>query len=336
MRLNKIIVAIYGMGHAAEFVRENLRDNVEVSFYVKTKITDNEKLDGVIQPKNINNKSFDYIVCAGMYRKEMRDECIKHGVKYEQIILVDRSITDLLNYPSIFNLDRIIANQNREISELTFRLYNRNKFYDSIKTVSWVNNISFSPSIWSVGYVFLYYLYQGLTIVEPKRILEMGLGESSKMTSQYSCFRGSIHTIIEHDESWIESFCKGYKIADNSRICSRKLIKKYYDEFDEYVNAYEDISGVMNVKYGLIIVDGPFGSKDYSRGDIVDFIPDCLEESFCLMVDDSNRAGEKRMVEKIENKLREANISFKYCEYRDDHDCFTIIVSENNRFLLSK
>ncbi len=46
---------------------------------------------------------------------------------------------------------------------------------------TWLKNRSFAPGRWALGYPALYILYRILNEMKPKSILELGLGQSTRM-----------------------------------------------------------------------------------------------------------------------------------------------------------
>jgi len=65
-----------------------------------------------------------------------------------------------------------------------------NIFSSSIINHPWLQDKSFSPSGASANYSFLYILLKILDTVVPSSVLEFGIGETSKMTSQYAFHTG--------------------------------------------------------------------------------------------------------------------------------------------------
>ena len=73
---------------------------------------------------------------------------------------------------------------------------------------SWFRNKSLAPGRWALGYPALYILYRVLNEMRPKNILELGLGQSTRMIAQYAAhYKGVRHTVVEHDKDWV-AFCK--------------------------------------------------------------------------------------------------------------------------------
>ena len=56
-------------------------------------------------------------------------------------------------------------------------------FNNTIHDSTWLKDRSFSPGRWAVGYQFLYVMYRILNEIKPERILELGLGQSTRMLS---------------------------------------------------------------------------------------------------------------------------------------------------------
>lgn len=56
-----------------------------------------------------------------------------------------------------------------------------NIFNNTISNSPWLKDKSFSPGRWGVGYAYLYVMYRVLNEIRPRRILELGLGQSTRM-----------------------------------------------------------------------------------------------------------------------------------------------------------
>ncbi len=210
-------------------------------------------------------------------------------------------------------------------------------WHDSIKNTEWLQNVAFSPGRWAVGYQCLYVLYRVLEEVHPDKILEMGLGQSTRLLGSYAARYPEVnHDVVEHDGEWISFFLKDAPDLKNTNIEKLDLITDRFED-DERVIMYKDFKArFSDRKYDLICVDSPFGgkAKKYARIDILKILPDCLEDSFVILVDDYNRAGEKEMVKKLETLLEEAGIKFAKEIYSGEKQ-LAVITSENWSFLCS-
>lgn len=181
-----------------------------------------------------------------------------------------------------------------------------NVFHDTIKNSKWFINQTISPCRKAVGYPYFYAIYRVLNEFKPKSILETGLGQSTIMIDQFSNYNNSDYTIVEHEHNWVKFFSNYYKLTagkiielplsmsviDNTRVMT-------YDKFADTFN---------NKKFDFISIDGPFEGKDniytqYSRADILNLIPQCLNNSFVIVYDDYDKRRCRNTVNKIVEKL---------------------------------
>ena len=138
------------------------------------------------------------------------------------------------------------------------------------------------------------------------------------------------HTVIEQDTSWCDYYLQKHAISKATRIYTSDLKIKNINGKDYY--AFGDISNIVaGKKYDVISIDAPWGSDELSRRDILDYIPQCLEEEFVIIMDDTNRRGELTTLKEIENILRMMNVEFAVGTYRGTTEC-TVITSKNLDF----
>lgn len=109
------------------------------------------------------------------------------------------------------------------------------------------------------------------------------------------------HTVIEHDQGWIDIFKNDFEIGSHTYIVQRDLAIRQTVHPSNSVTCsnyiYKDLDKVLEgKKFDFISLDGPYGTDEqygFSRTDILPFLPECLNKSFCIIVDDYNRFGEK-------------------------------------------
>ena len=208
-------------------------------------------------------------------------------------------------------------------------------YHDSIRGKQWLLDLPLNIGRWAGNYSFFYVLNRILSDYKPNKILELGLGESSKFVSTYldnSLFETS-HTIIEQDENWKNSFETSYKLSSRSKIIHCLLQEKEIKGFK--TKMYQGLDEKIKENFDLYIVDGPHGSERYSRFDIVALVSNFNEENqFIILMDDTNRQGEKDTVTEIKEVLKMKNISY----YQGDfigNKCVTLIVSEKYKYSIS-
>lgn len=210
-------------------------------------------------------------------------------------------------------------------------IYWANVFRDSIQNSVWLKNKSFSPGRWAINYIGLYVFYRVLNDFKPKNILECGLGQSSKMTIQYAKHFNSKLNIFEHNIPWIEFFEKGFE--NISQYIKRSELEKVnilgkesltYKNFEQQIN---------NEKFDFIFIDGPYGSDNYARSQMINLINN-LEKSFVIIMDDYERKGEQETVELFEEKLKLAGIKYLKQVYSSDKS-LCLICSKDLEYLTS-
>jgi hypothetical protein len=211
-------------------------------------------------------------------------------------------------------------------------------FNSTIADSAWLKDRTFSPGRWAVGYPALYLLYRILNDVRPRRILELGLGESTKMTAQYAASReDAVHAVVEHDERWLAFFKDRMgAFTPRTEIVHLDMIKRAFRDDPEVVVYDRFAETLAGRKYDFVLIDGPIGggAKTYARVDMVDLLPDILAESFVLVLDDYNRKGEQNAAMLIRAKLQERNIPFCEAIYSGMKDVW-LICSADLGFLRS-
>lgn len=187
-------------------------------------------------------------------------------------------------------------------------------FNNTIKDSTWLLNQSFSPGRWAMGYPALYLLYRVLEQFTPRSILELGLGQSTKMITQYVEHGDESiqHFVVEHDKTWIDFFKKTNKVASNTQIiCLEREFIPYKDT--EEVRVFKNFKTTFEAySFDFIVVDAPLGGdmKRYSRIDILSLLPNNLCEQFVLILDDVNRLPEQNTMNEISSQLDQANIKY--------------------------
>lgn len=224
----------------------------------------------------------------------------------------------------------------RKLSELVWS----EVYHDTIRGSKWLSqDLAFSPGRGAIGYQLMYVLYRVLNEINPTSILELGMGQSTKMIGSYvaSTEGKSKHYIVEHDDEWISFFTNHFELPKTTEIVKCDIVDVTVNFGDEDANITSYVGfkeQLADKKFNLILIDGPYGyrSPKYSRVDILDILPSCLEESFVIIMDDCDRSGEQGTCNLIGLMLQEAGIPYCMNTYRGEKDA-TIIVSENLRFL---
>lgn len=188
-----------------------------------------------------------------------------------------------------------------------------NYLHDSIKESCWLKKQVFTATKGAANYSMLFTLFSILENTNVINILEMGLGQSSKITSQYvnNKNQSAQLTIVEHNKEWIDAFKKNLDITKNIKIINPEI--ESVDIKNSTNIKYRSFTDNNNPpKYDFIIVDGPMGyNQKFPRSNILDLIPQNLAKNFIIVLDDYERKGEQNTAKLIFKKLKKNNIKYK-------------------------
>lgn len=202
---------------------------------------------------------------------------------------------------------------------------------------TWLKNKSLAPGRWALGYPALYILYRILNEMRPKSILELGLGQSTRVIAQYAAhYKGVRHTVVEHDQDWV-AFCKkDMAFSENSRVVllEREMVPfreaQSVRVFAGFADAFREQS------FDFICIDAPLGAdmKEYARIDVLGCMPGILNKSFVLLLDDFGRPGEQRTTQAMEETLKDHGIAYAKGVYSGLKKTL-VLCSLDNRFFTS-
>ncbi|OOV18376.1 hypothetical protein [Flavobacterium sp. LM4] len=232
-----------------------------------------------------------------------------------------------------------IVRENRkkqsEILALTQEVLWANIYHDSIRGKEYLEKLSLNIGRWAGNYPFFYLLNRIMHDAKPERILEFGLGESSKFISvclENNLKRG-IHQIIEQSDEWNSDFNSKFKLSSFSDVAVCPIKQKTINGFE--VNCYDLLENHIHEKYDLYLIDGPFGSPRFSRYDVI-MLAEKLTASdeFIMIVDDSNRQGEKDTINELCKLFKNKNIKIYQQVFHGEKQTW-IVTTQKYRFLTS-
>lgn len=208
-------------------------------------------------------------------------------------------------------------------------------FHDSIKGKPWLENTALNVGRWAGNYAFFYVLHRVLKDCAPKNILEFGLGESSKLVTAYMANEliEANHLIIEQDKDWLDFFISRNKLSIKTEVQICALEKKIIHDFE--VSCYHNLEELVKNKFDLYIIDGPFGSKRFSRYDIV-YLANRFSKTdeFIIIMDDYQRKGEQDTVDELQAIFKEKDIEIHLRTYKGNKTV-CVLVTKQYRFLAS-
>ncbi len=200
-----------------------------------------------------------------------------------------------------------------ELKELNYA----HLLHDGMRESFWLKNQTFDLHNWAANYSFIYLLFRILDRIEPQNILEFGLGQTTKLTTQYIVHKNpKAHlSVCEHSLDWIKIYRP--ELPKHKHIRINHLDLEYFgyrrQRNDKYAGLLELVG---DQKYDLIIVDGPVGGgKNLPRSNVVDLIGHGnLAEDFVIIFDDAERVGEKNTIKKAQAALRKKSVAFQTFE----------------------
>lgn len=202
-------------------------------------------------------------------------------------------------------------------------------YESTVKGSEWMK-CGISPGRWAVGYNFLYVLYRVLDGIKPQNILELGAGQTTKMVNEYKKYNQNInHMVCEHDEDWKKELGNMFhQDVDFINVMPLETVDFMGAKVKRY-SGFKNLCG--GAKFDLILIDGPWGSEGYSRIDILDVLPECLSDSFVIIMDDCQREGEAATVSLMCKKLESSGIKYKFGMYPGSTEV-RVITSWDKRF----
>ncbi len=202
-------------------------------------------------------------------------------------------------------------------------------YRDSIRGKKSIETLPLNIGRWAGNYTFFYVLNRILTDYKPKAIIEFGLGESTKFISTFidNYLKDTTLKTIEHDANWKNQFLKNFKISDNVNIQVLDLVENEVEGYK--TNGYLEILNKITTVYDLYIIDGPFGTSNYSRYDIVNLAKTFQSTNeFIIIMDDYHRDGEKQTAHKVIEVLNSKKIEIYTKTYIGNKSVFLIATKQ--------
>lgn len=236
------------------------------------------------------------------------------------------------NNRKIINLE----SHNAEIEKWVKENYWANVFNSAVKGNNWLDNISLNIGRWAGSYSLFYVLFRILNEVKPENILELGLGETTKMIQAYKKFHNKRANCItiEQNQEWIDLRLQNDISEEfvSVMLVDIEPLKVNGSETLAYKNLPDQLEA-RRLKFDLILIDGPWGSPNYSRFNIVGLIHrQLISDDFIIIMDDFNRKGEQETVKEITKSLDEMRKRYVTGKYNGEKE-LSIIASEKYKYL---
>lgn len=151
-----------------------------------------------------------------------------------------------------------------------------------------------------------------LLLTQPRCILELGSGQSTKLISHYQQQHPDAYAItLEQDEDWwnrmLPHVTHDYRhsplvdVTWSKAEPDRSVATSWYDVDDN----------LLERRFDYVVVDGPdHGLVPYSRSGLLKFIPQLLSPSFTVIFDDAERPGEIDTIKEFVRLLERNGVAF--------------------------
>lgn len=149
--------------------------------------------------------------------------------------------------------------------------------------------------------------------LRPRRILELGSGQTTKLLWNYCRDEPEAEAVsLEHNEAWSRVLDQYLRPAVPNHVVRVAPLERRTWSGPGGTDITTQWYGVEDLGegYDLVLIDGPNGSRRYSRAGIVPHLPRLLAPSFVIIVDDAERYGEIMTLGLIETVLRSAGRRF--------------------------
>ena len=131
--------------------------------------------------------------------------------------------------------ERYLIHQLNLLNRNTQELLWSNIFHDSIKGCKWLpnNDFAINPGRWAVGYNYFYVVFRILDEMQPKSILELGAGQSSKLIGHYIKTRENVdnykHILVEHNKEFADILKKRIKFSSSTKVAVIDITKSEFN-----------------------------------------------------------------------------------------------------------
>jgi hypothetical protein len=162
----------------------------------------------------------------------------------------------------------------------------------------------------AASYGLLYILARALTEQAFSSVLELGAGQTTKLLGRYASISSVRVTTVEHDEAWIRRLRDG--VAPERHTLVRAPIRSF---MDSQVGRYDwyDLDALFSARealpFDLFVIDGPTGTRHYSRFGIVPRFHDLCAEEWLVIWDDLDRSADLESFGEFVHRQQRAGVA---------------------------
>lgn len=163
------------------------------------------------------------------------------------------------------------------------------------------------PAGGAAGPLLLYCLIRALEELPIQRVLELGAGQSTKLLDAWSRSRKGRFVTFEQDADWAARIA-GECDSSSGSVLHLPLVPISTPAGPGHWYAPPPAGALPEEGFDLLLVDGPVGTRRFSRYGIVEHIPEWLGEEWGILWDDLDRVGDLESFAALIERLRAAHV----------------------------
>jgi predicted O-methyltransferase YrrM len=143
----------------------------------------------------------------------------------------------------------------------------------------------------AANYSLLYAILRAVSELPVRSILDVGAGQSTLLLNELSrCNPHLSIDTLETNPTWAARIQSKVRHRVHCVELARRRVR------DRETTAYADLSVLGDQRYDLVVVDGPPGSKRYSRWGALEVLERSLGDDYLVIFDDAGRRGEEQTI----------------------------------------
>lgn len=180
----------------------------------------------------------------------------------------------------------------------------------------WLPNDLYPAAAGSSGALLTYLLVRALKELRIESTLELGAGQSTRILSSHASTFGSQSLTFEEDRWWAEQLVENISHGRSTITVSPVVSSRCEGKTTRFYDDYSRIIGGR--RFSLFLVDGPIGSKSFSRLGAVESIPEHLDDEWIVIWDDLDRPGDLESFGMALRKLRRLGVQHHHALFDGD------------------
>jgi hypothetical protein len=194
----------------------------------------------------------------------------------------------------------VLRRTSRRLDIATHETLHQASYLELARRTPWLDEVPLASSRGgTANFSLLFVLLSILRHGHVARVLELGVGHSTRLLAQFVRDGAATLTSVEHDAGWLERVALGhpYVTAIHAPLAPVEVAGRRIHWYD---------CPRPQGSFDLLLVDGPPAHARpirYDRLGILTWLPDVLAEEFVIVVDDTSRRGERMLVQRMLARL---------------------------------